>query len=122
MQEILVKIWAQRYCTKIVLQLRGKQHLKAILPAVTIAERQAAGTLLQALALWYQQRLFVVLYVDDRRRCSEALRLYEDIGNGEAKLYYEVALAASEQVLGACLTKQMTDCSGGTQPRAEVLR
>jgi hypothetical protein len=122
MQEVLVKIWARRYRTKVVLEQGGKQQVRAVLPAVTIAERQAARTLLTALALWYQRRLFVVLYVDEQRRCSEALQLYEDIGNGERTLYYEVVPVVYEGLLDASAMNEMSEFSDLLEPRGEVLR
>jgi len=122
MQKVLVKIWARRYRTKVVLEQGGKQQVRAVLPAVTIAERQAARTLLTALALWYQRPLFVVLYVDEQRRCSEALRLYEDIGNGERTLYYEVVPVGCEGLPEADLMNEMSEFSDVLEPRGEVLR
>jgi len=123
MQEVLVKIWARRYHTKVVLELQGKEGVKGLLPAVTIADRQAARTLLTALALWYQRRLFVVLYVDEQRRCSEALQLYEDIDDGERTLYYEVAPIAYEGLLDATAMNEMNEMneiSDLLEPRGEV--
>ena len=122
MQEVLVKIWAQRCHTKVVLEQAGEQHLRAVLPAVTIADRQAARTLLTALALWHQRRLFVVLYVDEQRRCSQALQLYEDIGNGERTLYYEVAPVAYEGLPEARAMTEMSEFSDLVEPRGELLR
>lgn len=122
MQEVLVKIWARRSRTKVVLEQGGRPHLRAVLPTVTIADRQAARTLLTALALWYQRRLFVVLYVDEQRRCSEALRLYEDIGNGERTLYYEVVPVGCEGLLDASAMNEMSEFSNLLGPRGEVLR
>ena len=125
MQEVLVKIWARRYRTKVVLEQGGKQHLRAVFPAVTIADRQAARTLLTALALWYQRRLFVVLYVDEQRRYSEALQLYEDIGNGERTLYYEVAPVGYEGLLDASSMNEMNEMNEFSDllgSRGEVLR
>ena len=98
----------------------GKRHLRAVLPAVTIADRQADRTLLTALALWYQRRLFVVLCVDEQRRYSEALQLYEDIGNGERTLYYEVAPVAYEGLLDASAMNEMSEFSDLLEPRGEV--
>jgi hypothetical protein len=96
MQEVLLKIIAQRASTRLEIGERRKPVLKAVLPSVTIADRHAARTLLQGLALWYQSRVCVVLCVDEQQSCSETLQLYEDIGGVEQTLYYEVVVVPRE--------------------------
>jgi hypothetical protein len=105
---------AQRASTKIEIQQQTKRVLKAQLPAVTIADRQAARTLLQGLALWYQSRLCVVMCVDEQQRCLETQQLYEDIGGAEQTLYYEVVVVPRENRYAG-----LTNLSGD---KAQVLR
>ena len=72
--------------------------MQAILGPPCMAHPRAAATLLEGLALWHQQRLNVVLSVDDVHN-GHALCLYDALGY-DRTLHYEVGLAAPERVLG----------------------
>ena len=63
--------------------------LKAVLGPAGQTHPRAAATLLEALALWHQQPLSVVLYVDEAADGS-ALELCDGLGFGQKTLHYEV--------------------------------
>lgn len=66
--------------------------LKAVLSPVRTAHPRAAATILEGLALWYQQRLSIVLCADELGN-SSALGLYDGLGFGHRTLHYEVGVA-----------------------------
>ena len=57
------------------------------------ASARAAATLLEGLALWYQQRLSVVLIVDEWERSSGGLYLCDALGHGTQTVHYDVGIA-----------------------------
>ncbi len=66
--------------------------LKAVLGPAGQAHPRAAATLLEGLALWYQQSLGVVLCADELSNgCG--LGLCNALGFGEPNVHYEVAIA-----------------------------
>jgi hypothetical protein len=68
--------------------------LKAILGPPQSAHPQAARSLCEALALWFQHPLSVVLCADDWES-SSALRLCDGLGVGARTLHYEVNVVES---------------------------
>jgi len=71
--------------------------MQAILGPTELAHPRAAATLLEGLALWHQQPLFVVLSADDSGNgCASSL--YDALGY-DRTLHYEVGLAIPEHVL-----------------------
>lgn len=66
--------------------------LKAVLAPATQTHPRAAATLLEGLALWYQQTLSVVLCADDAGD-SSALGLCDRLGFGSQQLHYDVGIA-----------------------------
>jgi hypothetical protein len=77
-----------------ILATRSDQDiLKAVLaPAATIHPR-AAATLLEGLALWYQQSLSVVLCADESAD-SCAMGLCDGLGFGRSQVHFQVGIAA----------------------------
>jgi hypothetical protein len=72
-----------------------KDVLKAVLPPLSGAHPRAAATVLEGLSLWTQQRLSVVLVVDEEARSSCATSVLCDaLGYGESSLHFEVGVAA----------------------------
>lgn len=90
-----------------ILATRGdKDLLQAILGPARHCHPRAAATLLEGLALWHQQPLSVVLYVDEKSPtyasalCEElgvGAGLGLDLDVGEKRLHYEVGLAFHER-------------------------
>lgn len=70
--------------------------LKAVLAPAAVTHPRAAATLLEGLALWYQQTLSVVLCADDVGD-SCALGLSDRLGFGSRQLHYDVGIAAPLQ-------------------------
>ncbi|MCC7542757.1 MAG: hypothetical protein IT379_41460 [Deltaproteobacteria bacterium] len=89
---IRVAIAPERTQVRLLATTSERDTLKAILPPVRTAHPRAAATLLEGLALWYQQRLCVVLCADELGNSSE-LGLYDDLGFGHRTLHYEVGVA-----------------------------
>jgi hypothetical protein len=97
MEQILVTIAPDLNKTRLLVSRQGQDVVKAILPAATIAHPLAAKTLLEGLALWYQQRLCVVLCVDEQQHCCDTMQLYDTLGNGVRQLHFEVAVVGRER-------------------------
>jgi hypothetical protein len=66
--------------------------MRAVLGPPARMHPRAARTLLEGLALWQQQALSVVLYVDGPDDGC-AMGLYDALGLGERTLHYEVGIA-----------------------------
>lgn len=76
-----------------LLATRGSNDiLKAVLAPATNTHPRAAATLLEGLALWYQQTLSVVLCADDAGD-SSALGLCDRLGFGSRQLHYDIGIA-----------------------------
>jgi hypothetical protein len=70
--------------------------LKAVLPPGFTAHPRAAATLCEALALWYQERLSVVLSAADLGSSCE-LGFSDTLGLPVSTLHYEVTVRAPRQ-------------------------
>lgn len=97
MSQLVVTIAPERDKTRILMADGHQDVLKAILPAARLAHPRAATTLLESLALWHQERLSVALLVDGSDHSSDALCLYDGLGNGDRTVHYEVAVACRER-------------------------
>lgn len=74
-----------------------KDMLKAVLPPLSGAHPRAAATVLEGLSLWTQQRLSVVLVVDEEAHSScDTSALCDALGYGESSLHFEVGVAARQ--------------------------
>ncbi len=90
----MVTIAPSRDRTRILITSHDQDLMKAVLPAPEMAHPKAAATLLEGLALWYQQRLSVVLVVDKWERSSGGLYLCDALGYGTQTVHYDVGIAA----------------------------
>lgn len=80
--------------TRVLMMDSGHEVLRAVLPAPLFAHPRAASLLLEALSLWYQKRLSVVLCVSEEVGSSSAMGLCDEAFNlPAANLYYEVGVA-----------------------------
>lgn len=77
--------------TRLLLANDDQELLKAVLPPPRRAHPRAAPTLSEALSLWFQEPLSVVLFVDAREN-SYALDLCDAFGYGASTMHYEVEL------------------------------
>lgn len=75
--------------TRMLLTVGEDELLRAVLPSPLEAHHRAATTLCEALSLWLQQPLSVVLYADVKDASSE-LGLCDAFGFGQRSLHYEV--------------------------------
>lgn len=81
--------------TRVLMMHGGQEVLRAVLPSPTFAHPRAATSLLEALSLWYQRRLSVVLCASEEVGSSCGLGLREDAFDlPAANVYYEVGVAA----------------------------
>lgn len=92
METMIVTIAPGWQTTRILAASEERDVLKAVLPPASNAHPRAATTLLEGLALWQQRPLSVALCVDERDACSEALQLYDALGDGVQQLHFEVAV------------------------------
>ncbi len=97
MSQTVVTIAPEHDKTRVLMASDHQDLLKAVLPAAHLAHPRAAMTLLEGLSLWRQERLSVVLVVDETDRTSSALSLCDALGFGERTLHYEVAVAYRER-------------------------
>lgn len=81
--------------TRVLMRHGGQEVLRAVLPSPLFAHPRAASSLLEALSLWYQRRLSVVLCASEEVGSSCALGLCEEAFDlPAANVYYEVGVAA----------------------------
>lgn len=94
MQPMIVTISPEPDRTRVLMASNQKDILKAVLPPTSQAHPQAASTLLESLALWHDQRLSVVLLVDEPEGSCAALCLHDGLGLGAWSPHYDVTIAA----------------------------
>jgi hypothetical protein len=72
----------------------GSEQLRAVLPPLTqVRQPRAVSTLLEALALWADSRVRVVLCAD-ATACTYGLGLTDAKGCGARNVFYEVQVVA----------------------------
>ena len=80
--------------TRLLMRHEGREVLRAVLPSPLLAHPKAASALLEAMSLWYQRRLSVVLCASEEAGSSYALGLCDDaLGLPASSLHYEVGVA-----------------------------
>ena len=81
--------------TRLLMMHGGREVLRARLPSPLFAHPRAATSLLEALSLWYQRRLSVVLCASEEVGSSRALGLPEEAFDlPAANIYYEVGVTS----------------------------
>lgn len=90
----LVRLSAEPTRTRVLITQGSMDIGKAILPPSNAAHPRATATLLEGLSLLLNERLCVVLCVDERSASCGSLGLLDALGYGESNLFYEVAVAA----------------------------
>lgn len=90
----LVRLSAEATRTRVLITQDGRDIGKAILPQSASAHPRAMATLLEGLSLLLNERLCVVLCVDDRCASCGTAGLLDALGYGERSVFYEVGVAA----------------------------
>jgi len=82
--------------TKILVQLNDDEVLKAILPTTSSPHRRALPTFFEALALWHQAPVHVVLSAANAE-CWSRLGLVDDLFVGVDTVHYSIEVRLSER-------------------------
>lgn len=94
MHSTLVRLSAESTRTRVLITQGARDVGKVILPPSTGAHPRAATTLLEGLSLFLNERLAVVLCVDEESDSCDSLGLLGPLGYGQRSVYYEVGIAA----------------------------
>lgn len=89
MSPIQATITPRSEWTRVLIQVDGQDVVIARLGPLRSAHRHALRALLEAVALWHQQRVHVVLFVDDRSECSST-GLLDALEFGQETLHFDV--------------------------------
>ncbi len=92
MERLVVTMQPLRHETRLLAMAGKDEVMRAVLGPAVASHPRAAPMLMEALALWHQQALSVVLCADVEA-CSSATRLLDDLGLGERTVHYEVEVA-----------------------------
>lgn len=97
MESITVMVSPEPTRTRLLATEDGRDVLKAVLPPVSCAHPRAVVTVLEGLSLWTQQRLSVVLAVDERAPsfCGST-ELCDALGYGTRSLHFEVGVVVRQ--------------------------
>jgi hypothetical protein len=90
----LVRLSAEPTRTRVLITQGSTDIGKAILPPSSSAHPRAMATLLEGLSLFMNERLCVVLCVDEHSASCGSLGLLDALGYGERSVFYEVGVAA----------------------------
>lgn len=90
----LVRMSAESTRTRILITQGARDIGKVILPSTSGVHPRATATLLEGLSLFLNERLAVVLCVDERSASCGRLGLLDALGYGEPSVFYEVGVAA----------------------------
>ena len=80
--------------TRILATRAGTDLCKAVLPPLSGSPRRALATWLEGLSLLLNERLCVVLCVDERSTSFGTCDLLDGLGYGHPSIFYEVGVAA----------------------------
>jgi hypothetical protein len=95
-QQVLVTIAPEIGRTRLLVVENRREVLKAVLGPPSHVHPRAATTLLEALSLWYQTPLSVVLCADEQGS-SSSLHLCDELGLGHKSLYFDIGVAFTER-------------------------
>ncbi|MBX3275286.1 MAG: hypothetical protein KF729_33780 [Sandaracinaceae bacterium] len=94
MEPITVMLSPELTQTRLLALRQERDVLKAVLPPVSSAHPRAVVTVLEGLSLWTQQRLSVVLAVDEQDPSFYgSTDLCDALGYGTRSLHFEVGVA-----------------------------
>jgi hypothetical protein len=89
MEKLTAVIRPDHVRTQLLVRCGAEEVLKAVLPSPTPPHWRAAPTLLEGLALWFQQPVGIVLALDDLR-VGTALGLCDEFGFGQHTIHFHV--------------------------------
>lgn len=98
MSSIHATITTQRDVTRILIQLDGRDVLIARLGPLESAHRHALRTLLEAIALWHEAPVRVVVFADDRFDWGRT-GLLDALGFGRETLHFDVDIVPHDASL-----------------------
>jgi hypothetical protein len=90
----LVRLSAEPMQTRMLVTQGARDIGKAVLPGGLHVHPRAMPTVLEGLALFLQERLCVVVSVDETSSSSCGLGLLDALGCGERNVFYDVGIAA----------------------------
>lgn len=90
----LVRLSAEPTRTRVLITQGMRDIGKAILPPSSNAHPRATATLLEGLSLFLNERLCVVLCVDEHSVSCSSLGLLDGLGYGERSVFYDVGVTA----------------------------
>lgn len=90
----LVRLSAEPTRTRVLITQGLTDIGKAVLPPSSTAHPRATAALLEGLSLFLNERLCVVLCVDEHSASCGSLGLLDALGYGERSVFYEVGVAA----------------------------
>lgn len=89
MPRLVVTFKSSRQNTRVLVTLGRQDVMRAVLPSPTHSHPRAAESFLEAIALWFQRPLCVVVYAD-AAGYSSALKLCDGFGCGRQTPLFEV--------------------------------
>lgn len=117
MSPIQATVTSHSDSTRILVQVDGHDVLIARFRSPHNAHRNALRTLLEAVALWHQQPVRVVLFADDR--CDwERSGLLDALGFGHETLHYEVDIVPCHE--GSIRAKRLAGLGGFAEERRRL--
>ena len=93
----LVRLSAEPTRTRVLITQGSTDIGKAILPPSSSAHPRAMATLLEGLSLFMNERLCVVLCVDEHSASCGSLGLLDALGYGERSVFYEVGVSRADR-------------------------
>lgn len=109
----LVRLSAEPTQTRVLITQGPRDIGKVILPPSAGAHPRATATLLEGLSLFLNERLCVVLCVDEHSASCGSLGLLDALGYGERSVFYEVGVAARVSRADLRRTQRAVHLQGG---------
>jgi hypothetical protein len=94
MQNTLVRVSAESTRTRVLITQGTTDIGRAILPPCSGAHPRAMSTLFEGLSLCLNERLAIVLCVDESSASCASLDLFDAVDRGERSVFYEIGVAA----------------------------
>src|SRR5689334_9579754 len=92
----IVRVSLEAHQTRVLVTREATDLCKAVLPPLTSSHGRALPTFLEGLSLALNERLCVVLCVDEESTSSGTSGLLDGLGYGQPSVFFEVGVAALE--------------------------